>query len=455
MAKEMHWNDLEWIDLLVEPSELRPENSMNMGQCFNWKSFDTSSEQTKLTWVGVLHGRPYAIRQTSSTTQVAELSFPTNREESSTIQKKFYHYFQLDTNLSSMYQVWSEQCPRMRIITQCLPGVRVVRQDPWECLISFICSSNNNISRITLMLNRLRAKWGRYLCSVVVDSECIKVIYDHASAGALQTFYPLSPMKSPMKRKAVATDSEDTVVNVTEVIHLFSFPSAADLSKVTAEELGDMGFGYRDKFITGTVQFILTQSANSNVDWLESLRTSSFYNQVSHGSVVASTENELKNRKEVQAALCRLPGVGPKVADCVALFSLDQPHIVPVDTHVWRIATRDYAPELKGSTSLSPPAYDTVGDVFRKLFVQHAGWAHSVLFAAELPAFRAQLPEQLINEMRDFEDIVKSEKAEVKMEKKKKKQERSNASKTEGAVKFAVDIERVAKKVKRKKVSCL
>ncbi len=35
-----------------------------------------------------------------------------------------------------------------------------------------------------------------------------------------------------------------------------------------------------------------------------------------------------------------LPGVGRKVADCVALFSLDQSDTVPVDTHVWQVASR-------------------------------------------------------------------------------------------------------------------
>ncbi len=37
------------------------------------------------------------------------------------------------------------------------------RQDPAECLFSFICSSNNNIARITLMLDRLRSTYGEDL----------------------------------------------------------------------------------------------------------------------------------------------------------------------------------------------------------------------------------------------------------------------------------------------------
>lgn len=37
-------------------------------------------------------------------------------------------------------------------------------------------------------------------------------------------------------------------------------------------------------------------------------------------------------------ALSTLPGVGPKVAACIALFSLDQHHAIPVDTHVWQVS---------------------------------------------------------------------------------------------------------------------
>ena len=42
-----------------------------------------------------------------------------------------------------------------------LRGMRLLRQDPWECLASFICSSNNHIGRIGAMLHRLRAAMGR------------------------------------------------------------------------------------------------------------------------------------------------------------------------------------------------------------------------------------------------------------------------------------------------------
>ena len=55
--------------------------------------------------------------------------------------------------------------------------------------------------------------------------------------------------------------------------------------------------------------------------------------------------------------------MGPKVADCVALFSLDQSACIPVDTHVWRIARRDYDATLEDVASITPSVYERVGDL--------------------------------------------------------------------------------------------
>ena len=51
------------------------------------------------------------------------------------------------------------------------------------------------------------------------------------------------------------------------------------------------------------------------------------------------------DRRSVQSALIALPGVGQKVADCVALFCLDKYDVIPVDTHVIQIARRDFPSE--------------------------------------------------------------------------------------------------------------
>ncbi len=51
---------------------------------------------------------------------------------------------------------WGAADPAVAAICKALPGLRVLRQDPWQCLVSFICSSNNNIARIMQMLAALR-----------------------------------------------------------------------------------------------------------------------------------------------------------------------------------------------------------------------------------------------------------------------------------------------------------
>ena len=72
----------------------------------------------------------------------------------------------------------------------------------------------------------------------------------------------------------------------------------------------------RAKYIIGTVK-ALQSKPGGGIEWLASLR-----------------EMDLQH---VVAALSTLPGVGPKVAACIALFSLDQHHAIPVDTHVWQV----------------------------------------------------------------------------------------------------------------------
>lgn len=73
---------------------------------------------------------------------------------------------------------------------------------------------------------------------------------------------------------------------------------------------------HRAKYITGAVNS-LQAKPDGGEKWLKSLR--------------------VLDLQEVIDALSTLPGVGPKVAACIALFSLDQHHAIPVDTHVWRV----------------------------------------------------------------------------------------------------------------------
>ncbi|XP_069045743.1 N-glycosylase/DNA lyase isoform X2 [Lepisosteus oculatus] len=136
--------------------------------------------------------------------------------------------------------------------------------------------------------------------------------------------------------------------------------------------LRELGFGYRARFVQQSAKHILD---TGGPDWLESLRDVPYL--------------------EAQSALRTLPGVGLKVADCVCLMSLDKPGAVPIDTHVWQIARRDYLPDLgSGHRSLTDRVYRDIGDFFRQLWGPYAGWAHSVLFCADLKKFQRLKPEE-------------------------------------------------------------
>ncbi|XP_033105498.1 N-glycosylase/DNA lyase-like isoform X2 [Anneissia japonica] len=226
-------------------------------------------------------------------------------------------YFQLNTSLEELYVTWSKSDKHFSQISSGFAGVRTLRIDPTENLFSFICSSNNNISRITGMVNALCTHYGDRLMEV--DGEV-----------------------------------------------WYSFPTVASLSKRKVEaHLRELGFGYRAGYISSSADFIMQ---NGGSDWLESLRNVTY--------------------TEAKAELLKLKGVGPKVADCVCLFSLDKTGAIPVDTHVWQISARDYMPKLKTAKSLTATIYKEIGDTYRQMFGEYAGWAHSVLFSADLRKFQ-------------------------------------------------------------------
>jgi N-glycosylase/DNA lyase len=101
-------------------------------------------------------------------------------------------------------------------------------------------------------------------------------------------------------------------------------------------------------------------------------------------------------------------------------MSLDKHETIPVDTHVWQIAMRDYRFRFEGKTpkAISPAIYKAVGRHFVDLFGGYAGWAHSVLFAADLRTIEGRVkedPDVVKQEIQD-EDERATFKVEVKAE---------------------------------------
>jgi N-glycosylase/DNA lyase len=186
-------------------------------------------------------------------------------------------------------------------------GLRMIRQDnPVEVLFSFLCSANNHVRRIEVMVRHLAG-------------------YGHDGG----------------------------------------FPDLATLARIEAVDLRRAGFGYRAERVPACAQKVLEFGGLS---WLEGLKG--------------------RNAETAILELQRLPGVGPKVAECVALFGLGHLGVVPVDTHIWNAVRRRYLPDLDGSLTLARRRL--VGDVMRDRFGSEAGFAHLVLFVDEMQNWRSR-----------------------------------------------------------------
>ena len=136
------------------------------------------------------------------------------------------------------------------------------------------------------------------------------------------------------------------------------FPTVKQVAGIDSEELRKLGFGYRGATIPAAAQALLDRGGE---DWLESLKSSDY--------------------RTVHTELVAIPGIGPKLADCISLYGYDFGEAVPLDTHLWQAFTRIYHPEWK-SKAVTDFRYRESTDRFRERFGKLAGWAHLFLYFA-------------------------------------------------------------------------
>ena len=178
-------------------------------------------------------------------------------------------------------------------------------------------------------------------------------------------------------------------------------------------QLRALGFGYRAKYLHQTALMVAREAPG----WLDALRNPerpAYGAAATPRSAGPMTGRGHAGYRAAHEALLALQGVGPKVADCVCLMGLGWGEAVPVDTHVWQIAQRDYKfGRGKKSATLSKAMYDAVGDHFRELWGEQAGWAHSVLFTADLRTFADRAAGSVRVKEESVETKVKPEDEEI------------------------------------------
>ncbi|MBA2269388.1 MAG: hypothetical protein H0W20_02175 [Chthoniobacterales bacterium] len=130
---------------------------------------------------------------------------------------------------------------------------------------------------------------------------------------------------------------------------VYAFPSAKKLEQASEAELRACALGYRAGNLLRTAQLVRAGEAN-----LEAWR-------------------ELPD-EELRARLCGLPGVGPKVANCVMLFAYERLRAFPIDVWIERVLKQQYFPRAR---KLTPQRLREFCDSY---FGEHGGYAQQYLF---------------------------------------------------------------------------
>lgn len=225
------------------------------GQCFRW------DEQKDGSYTGIVKNNVINVKKVDNSVVFEGLG-------ADNLQELVIDYFDLNRDYEKIKKELSKIDEYLANSIEYGSGIRILNQDLWETIISFIISANNNIPRIKGIINRISEKYGNE-----IEWKGIKY---------------------------------------------YTFPTVENLAKATVEDLRDLGLGFRDIRVFKTTHKILE-------------------NQVDLGKL------HEEDTQKVREKLLTLDGVGPKVADCILLFStLKRFDVFPIDVWVRRVMNELY-----------------------------------------------------------------------------------------------------------------
>ncbi len=265
--------------MIIETKYFDVRQTFDCGQCFR---FEIEGNRAR----GYAFGREVTFTQLNET----QLEIDCTEEEYEKIWKK---YLSLDID----YEKIRAEMSALRLDDQKLKtamefgkGIRILRQEPWETLCSFIISQNNNIPRIKKIISAL------------------------CKAGA-----------------EVEGGSD------------ISFPKPETLLKLGVDGL----FALRTGFRAGYLYDAALKVSTGDVD-LEKIFT----------LPLAEAESEL----------CKIKGVGPKVAACTLLFGFGKFDSFPIDVWVKRVISEYYGGDI------SPSDFGTYAGLAQQYLFYHRRW---------------------------------------------------------------------------------
>ena len=251
------------------------DSTLGCGQAHRWKKCEKS-------WYGVLQNEVVKLTQT-------DFGFICEGTEDT---EKILKYFRSNDDLNSIYS----ECARhdkliSELISKC-KGLRLLNQEHWECISTYILATNANVKRIGKMVENVCKEFG-------------KELHDG----------------------------------------YFSFPSPEEiLSKKDC--IGNCKLGFRAERIIEFAEMVVNKKIDLNA--LEKL-----------------------SYEELIKELIRIKGVGPKVADCIALFSYNHLDAFPIDVRIMKIMKEKY--KIEGS-------YKEISEKSRKKFGKYAGYSQEFLY---------------------------------------------------------------------------
>lgn len=221
------------------------------GQCFRWNKGQDGS------YTGTFKGNVMNVQKQGDTVTFKGIC-------NGDIKEIVEDYFDLNRNYEEIKEKLSQIDEHVKTSIEYGKGIRILNQDLWEMIISYIISANNNIPRIKGIIDRISKNYG----------------------------------------KEVEWNGEK----------YYTFPTPEELKDVTIEDYRKLGAGFRDIRLYETVHMVLDKKVNLN-----------------------EMQNN-PNTLEVREQLLTLSGVGPKVADCILLFStLKRFEVFPIDVWVRRV----------------------------------------------------------------------------------------------------------------------
>jgi len=128
----------------------------------------------------------------------------------------------------------------------------------------------------------------------------------------------------------------------------YSFPGWFKLKDLKEEEARKLGMGYRAKYLVGTAQYL-----SANAGFLKEVQSLPYF--------------------EARSKLMKLPGVGPKVADCILLFGAEKNEAFPIDTWILQSLEKQY-----GMRGWKLPQMEEFARIH---FGEHGGLAQQFLFS--------------------------------------------------------------------------